>query len=71
MATKDHVRGGQDADGTRSREPSVSVRLPGGTVSDRILTIMSNHTLLNCAVLTSQQCDLAGLPDDHEHSRSG
>ena len=35
MATKDHVRGGQDADGTRLRGPSVSLRLRGGkTVPD-------------------------------------
>ena len=27
-ATNDHIRGGQDADGTRLHEPSVSVRLP-------------------------------------------
>jgi len=37
MATKDHVRGGQDADGTRLREPSVSVRLRKGTVPQRPL----------------------------------
>ena len=37
MATKDYVRGGEDADGTRLREPSVSVRLPDGTVSERPL----------------------------------
>lgn len=37
MATKDHVRGGQDADGTRLREPSASVRLRDGTVSERPL----------------------------------
>ena len=33
MATKDHVHG-QDADGTRLREPSASVRLRDGTVSE-------------------------------------
>jgi len=37
MATKDHVRGGQDADGTRLREPSVSVRLRDGKVAERPL----------------------------------
>jgi len=37
MATKDHVRGGQDADGTRLRELSVSVRLDDGTVTERLL----------------------------------
>jgi hypothetical protein len=37
MATKYHVRGGQDADGTRLREPSASVRLRDGTVSERPL----------------------------------
>jgi hypothetical protein len=37
MDTKDHVRAGDDADGTRLREPSVSVRLPDGTVSERPL----------------------------------
>jgi len=41
MATKDHVRGGQDADGTRLREQSVSVRLPGGTVSERPLRLVT------------------------------
>jgi hypothetical protein len=37
MATKDHVRGGQDADGTRLRELSVSVRLGDGSVTERPL----------------------------------
>jgi hypothetical protein len=37
MATKDHVRGGQDANGTRLREPSASVRLRDGIVSERPL----------------------------------
>jgi hypothetical protein len=37
-AAKDHIRGGQDAGGTRLREPWVSVRLhDGGTVPDRLL----------------------------------
>jgi hypothetical protein len=38
---KDRVRGGQDADGTRLREPSVSVRLPDGTVSERPLRLVT------------------------------
>jgi hypothetical protein len=37
MVTKSYVRGGRDADGTRLREPSVSVRLRDGTVSERPL----------------------------------
>ena len=37
MDTKGHVRAGDDADGARLREPSVSVRLRGGTVSERPL----------------------------------
>ena len=38
MATKDHVCSGQDADGTRSRGPSASLRLSDGkTVADRPL----------------------------------
>ena len=37
MDTKDHVRAGDDAGGTRLREPSVSIRLPDGTVSERPL----------------------------------
>jgi hypothetical protein len=37
MDTKDHVRAGDDADGARLREPSVSVRLPDETVSERPL----------------------------------
>ena len=46
MATKDHVRGGQDADGTRSRGPSVSLRLRDGkTVPDRPLRILYHHRI--------------------------
>jgi hypothetical protein len=41
MATKDRVRGGQDADGTRLREPSVSVRLPDGAVSEGPLRLVT------------------------------
>jgi hypothetical protein len=37
MATKDHVRGGQDADGTRLREPLASVRLRDGKAAERPL----------------------------------
>ena len=37
MDTKDHVRAGHDAGGTRLREPSVSVRLADRTVSERPL----------------------------------
>ena len=37
MVTKSYVRGGGDADGTRLREPSVSVRLREGPVSERPL----------------------------------
>ena len=39
MAIKDRVRGGQDAGGTRLREPLVSVRLPDGAVSERPLRL--------------------------------
>jgi hypothetical protein len=31
---------------------------------------MSNHTPLTCGVLGSEQCGLAGVPDDHEQSGS-
>ena len=41
MATKDRVCGGQDADGTRLREPLVSVRLPDGAVSERPLRLVT------------------------------
>lgn len=37
MNTKDYVRDGHDAVGSRLREPSVSVRLSDGTVSERPL----------------------------------
>lgn len=37
VTTEDHVRGGQETDGTRLREPSASVRLHDGTVAERPL----------------------------------
>jgi hypothetical protein len=41
MDTKDHVRAGHDADGAGLREPSVSVRLLDGTVSERPLRLVT------------------------------
>jgi hypothetical protein len=50
MATKDHVRGGQDADGTRSRGPSVSLRLRDGkTVPDRPLRQVTSAQVISAA----------------------
>ena len=50
MATKDHVRGGQDADGTRLHEPSVSLRLrDGGTVPDRPLRQVTAAQVISAA----------------------
>jgi hypothetical protein len=34
----------------------------------RFRTIMSSRTSLACGVLGSEQCGLAGVPDDHEQS---
>ena len=49
-ATKDHIRGGQDADGTRLREASVSVRLhDGGTVPDRPLRQVTAAQVISAA----------------------
>jgi hypothetical protein len=46
MATKDHVCGGQDADGARLREPTVSLRLPDGTASERPLRqVTADHVI--------------------------
>jgi hypothetical protein len=49
MATKDHVRGGQDADGTRLRELSVSVRLGDGTVTERPLRQVTSGQVVSGA----------------------
>jgi hypothetical protein len=49
MATKDHVRGGQDADSTRLRELSVSVRLGDGTVTERPLCQVTSGQVVSGA----------------------
>jgi hypothetical protein len=49
MATKYHVRGGQDADGMRLRELSVSVRLGDGTVTERPLCQVTSGQVVSGA----------------------
>jgi hypothetical protein len=49
MATEGHVRGGQDADGTRLRELSVSVRLGDGTVTERPLRQVTSGRVVSGA----------------------
>jgi hypothetical protein len=73
MVTESHVRGGQDADGTRLRERSVSLRLREGQVSERPLRQVTGGQVVSAAPwrMTRSARGQAHYPDCYWSATTG